>query len=104
MGSHPQDRSGNVSSGPLSILRDARLAAEHGMRLMATETALEWLRSTEVANTRRLSNARSRLPCIITASGSDPIGLVIRIEVCFRSRGDRKTWTITVNRILRRLH
>jgi F-type H+-transporting ATPase subunit gamma len=40
------------------ILLDA-LAAEHGMRLMAAESALEWLDSTATATSRRLASARS---------------------------------------------
>lgn len=40
------------------ILLDA-LAAEHGMRLMAAESALEWLDSTAVMTSRRLTSARS---------------------------------------------
>jgi F-type H+-transporting ATPase subunit gamma len=40
------------------ILLDA-LAAEHGMRLMAAESALEWLDGTTVTTARRLSAARS---------------------------------------------
>jgi len=40
------------------ILLDA-LAAEHGMRLMAAESALEWLESTATATSRRLISARS---------------------------------------------
>jgi len=35
------------------------LAAEHGMRLMATESALDWLESTATTTSRRLSSARS---------------------------------------------
>jgi F0F1-type ATP synthase gamma subunit len=40
------------------ILLDA-LAAEHGMRLMAAESALEWLDDTATTTSRRLANARS---------------------------------------------
>lgn len=40
------------------ILLDA-LAAEHGMRLMAAESALEWLDNTATTTSRRLTNARS---------------------------------------------
>ena len=40
------------------ILLDA-LAAEHGMRLMAAESALEWLEDTSATTSRRLANARS---------------------------------------------
>ncbi len=40
------------------ILLDA-LAAEHGMRLMATESALDWLDSTVITTSRRLTSARS---------------------------------------------
>ena len=40
------------------ILLDA-LAAEHGMRLMAAESALEWLDSTVIVTSRRLASARS---------------------------------------------
>ena len=40
------------------ILLDA-LAAEHGMRLMAAESALEWLDNTATTTSRRLANARS---------------------------------------------
>ncbi len=40
------------------ILLDA-LAAEHGMRLLATESALDWLDSTATATSRRLVSARS---------------------------------------------
>ncbi len=40
------------------ILLDA-LAAEHGMRLMAAESALEWLDGTAMATSRQLSAARS---------------------------------------------
>ncbi len=40
------------------ILLDA-LAAEHGMRLLAAESALEWLDSTAVMTSRRLTSARS---------------------------------------------
>lgn len=40
------------------ILLDA-LAAEHGMRLMAAESALEWLESTSTTTARRLINAKS---------------------------------------------
>jgi F0F1-type ATP synthase gamma subunit len=40
------------------ILLDA-LAAEHGMRLMAAESALEWLDSTAITTSRRLTSARS---------------------------------------------
>lgn len=40
------------------ILLDA-LAAEHGMRLMAAESALEWLDSTSIMTSRRLTSARS---------------------------------------------
>ena len=40
------------------ILLDA-LAAEHGMRLMAAESALEWLDGTTTTTARRLSAARS---------------------------------------------
>lgn len=40
------------------ILLDA-LAAEHGMRLMAAESALEWLDNTATTAARRLANARS---------------------------------------------
>ncbi len=39
------------------ILLDA-LAAEHGMRLMAAESALEWLDNTGTTTARRLANAR----------------------------------------------
>lgn len=39
------------------ILLDA-LAAEHGMRLMAAESALEWLESTAATTSRCLANAR----------------------------------------------
>jgi F-type H+-transporting ATPase subunit gamma len=40
------------------ILLDA-LAAEHGMRLLATESALDWLEGTATATSRRLVSARS---------------------------------------------
>lgn len=40
------------------ILLDA-LAAEHGMRLMAAESALEWLDNTATTTSRRLASARS---------------------------------------------
>ena len=40
------------------ILLDA-LAAEHGMRLMAAESALEWLDDTATNTTRQLSSSRS---------------------------------------------
>ena len=40
------------------MLLDA-LAAEHGMRLMAAESALEWLDSTAITASRRLSTAKS---------------------------------------------
>jgi F-type H+-transporting ATPase subunit gamma len=40
------------------ILLDA-LAAEHGMRLMAAESALEWLDTTATTTARRLASARS---------------------------------------------
>ncbi len=40
------------------ILLDA-LASEHGMRLMAAESALEWLESTAAITSRRLACARS---------------------------------------------
>jgi F-type H+-transporting ATPase subunit gamma len=40
------------------ILLDA-LAAEHGMRLMAAESALEWLDNTVTTTSRRLATARS---------------------------------------------
>jgi F-type H+-transporting ATPase subunit gamma len=40
------------------ILLDA-LAAEHGMRLMAAESALEWLDKTGTTTSRRLASARS---------------------------------------------
>ena len=40
------------------ILLDA-LAAEHGMRLMAAESALEWLESTSTTTARRLANAKN---------------------------------------------
>ena len=40
------------------ILLDA-LAAEHGMRLLACESALEWLESTTTTTSRRLASARS---------------------------------------------
>ncbi len=40
------------------ILLEA-LAAEHGMRLMAAESALEWLEKTANTMSRRLANARS---------------------------------------------
>ena len=40
------------------ILLDA-LAAEHGMRLLAAESALEWLDDSTVTTARRLSAARS---------------------------------------------
>ncbi|MEZ6133372.1 MAG: FoF1 ATP synthase subunit gamma [Pirellulaceae bacterium] len=40
------------------ILLDA-LAAEHGMRLMAAESALEWLESTATTTARRLTSAKS---------------------------------------------
>ena len=40
------------------ILLDA-LAAEHGMRLLAAESALEWLDSTAILTSRRLVSARS---------------------------------------------
>lgn len=40
------------------ILLDA-LAAEHGMRLMAAESALGWLDNTATTTARRLANARS---------------------------------------------
>lgn len=40
------------------ILLDA-LAAEHGMRLMATESALDWLEDTAATTSRRLASARS---------------------------------------------
>ena len=40
------------------ILLDA-LASEHGMRLMATESAIDWLDSTAAATSRRLISARS---------------------------------------------
>lgn len=40
------------------ILLDA-LAAEHGMRLIAAESALEWLDNTSTTTSRRLANARS---------------------------------------------
>jgi F-type H+-transporting ATPase subunit gamma len=40
------------------ILLDA-LAAEHGMRLMAAESALEWLESTSTTTARRLTSAKS---------------------------------------------
>ncbi|HRX82370.1 MAG TPA: FoF1 ATP synthase subunit gamma [Pirellulaceae bacterium] len=39
------------------ILLDA-LAAEHGMRLMAAESALEWLDNTATTTSRRLASAR----------------------------------------------
>jgi len=35
------------------------LAAEHGMRLMAAESAVEWIDRTTVTTARRLSAARS---------------------------------------------
>ncbi len=40
------------------ILLDA-LAAEHGMRLMAAESAMEWLESTATTTSRRLVSVRS---------------------------------------------
>jgi F-type H+-transporting ATPase subunit gamma len=40
------------------ILLDA-LAAEHGMRLVASESALEWIDATTVKTVRRLAGARS---------------------------------------------
>ncbi|MCA9119129.1 MAG: F0F1 ATP synthase subunit gamma [Planctomycetaceae bacterium] len=40
------------------ILLDA-IAAEHGMRLLAAESALEWLDSSTTTTSRRLANARS---------------------------------------------
>jgi F-type H+-transporting ATPase subunit gamma len=40
------------------VLLDA-LAAEHGMRLMAAEAALEWLDNTAVSTSRRLISAKS---------------------------------------------
>ncbi len=40
------------------ILLDA-LAAEHGMRLMAAESALEWLENTSATTARRLTSAKS---------------------------------------------
>ena len=40
------------------VLLDA-LATEHGMRLMATESALEWLDDNTTMTSRRLTNARS---------------------------------------------
>ncbi|MEQ9410303.1 MAG: FoF1 ATP synthase subunit gamma [Fuerstiella sp.] len=40
------------------ILLDA-LAAEHGMRLMAAESAIEWLDKTATTTSRRLTSARS---------------------------------------------
>ena len=40
------------------ILLDA-LAAEHGMRLMAAESALQWLESTATSTSRHLATARS---------------------------------------------
>lgn len=40
------------------ILLDG-LAAEHGMRLMAAESALEWLEGVSVSTSRRLASARS---------------------------------------------
>lgn len=42
------------------ILLDA-LAAEHGMRLMAVEAALEWLGDTTTATLRRLASARGEV-------------------------------------------
>ncbi|MCM2374227.1 F0F1 ATP synthase subunit gamma, partial [Aporhodopirellula aestuarii] len=40
------------------ILLDA-MAAEHGMRLMATESAIEWIESSMAATSRQLLSARS---------------------------------------------
>jgi len=71
-GAEPLRRSPYIESGHLAmvavreflyitlyeILLDA-LAAEHGMRLMAAESALEWLDNTATTASRRLANARS---------------------------------------------
>ncbi len=40
------------------VLLDA-MAAEHGMRLMAADSALDWLDDTSVANARQLAGSRS---------------------------------------------
>jgi F0F1-type ATP synthase gamma subunit len=42
------------------VLLDA-LAAEHGMRLMAAESALEWLDNTATVTSRRLASTRSEV-------------------------------------------
>jgi F0F1-type ATP synthase gamma subunit len=71
-GTHPLRRSPFIDEADLAsvaareylyitlyeVLLDA-LAAEHGMRLLAAESALEWLDSTSATTARRLNAARS---------------------------------------------
>ncbi|MEZ6062361.1 MAG: FoF1 ATP synthase subunit gamma [Planctomycetaceae bacterium] len=63
------------------ILLDA-LAAEHGMRLMAAESALEWLDTTAAATARRLAGARSE------ASTQELLDIVSGSRQRFRFQAD----------------
>ena len=88
------------------ILLDA-LAAEHGMRLMAAESALEWLENTSATTARRLTSAKSEAATQelldIVGGRSEAIAAEMRLSERSISRNSPRVPGNSLRNLLKRL-